>query len=124
MLSKLDKMFQMRIEFLAHLRKTREPDLPVEPLDITLKQSQQLVRSLILKGVEEMFEALVHFKNWKTHKLTENKEFDKEAFLEEMVDAFNYFLSACTMLGISSDEFFDAFVKKDRIIHERLENGY
>ena len=29
----------------------------------------------------------------KTHKLTENKSFDREEFLEEIVDAFNYFFS-------------------------------
>ena len=46
--------------------------------DLANKASQQVCRDLALRGVEEMFEALQHLKNWKPHKLTEEKEFNKE----------------------------------------------
>lgn len=120
----LKKMFEMRQNFLSHLRETREPELPHFPLQIEEKSSQRLLRSFMLKGVEEVFEALTHLKNWKTHKLTEVRTFDKEAFLEEYVDAMNFFLSGLVLLGITPEEFFKAYVKKDKIIHERLTNGY
>ena len=97
------------------------PDMPI---DIREKKNQQFCRDLALKGVEEMFEALQHLKNWKTHKLTENKEFNKEAFLEEIVDAFNYFFSLIILAGFTSEDLFNAYVEKDKKIHKRIENKY
>lgn len=94
------------------------------PVDISKKESQQVVRDTVLKGVEEMFEALQHLKNWKPHRDTEVKDFNHEAFLEEYVDAFNYFLAVPIMLGIDADELFKAYLRKDAIIHERLKKGY
>lgn len=94
------------------------------PLDISEKESQQHVRDTMLKGVEEMFEALQHLKNWKPHRTTEIADFDHVAFLEEYVDAFNYFLSVLVMLGIDAEELFEAYTRKDNIIHDRLKKDY
>mgnify|MGYP006270572643 CR=1 FL=1 len=63
-------------------------------------------------------------KNSKAHRLTEVKDFDQEAFLEEYVDAFNFFLAVPIMLGIDADKLFEAYKKKDDIIHERIKKGY
>ena len=71
-----------------------------------------------------MFEALGHLKNWKPHRNTEVREFNQEEFLEEIVDAFNYFFSLLVLTGVSAEDLFDAYVKKDSIIHERLRSGY
>ena len=71
-----------------------------------------------------MFEALQHLKNWKPHRSTEVKDFNREEFLEEVVDAFNYFLSLLVLTGVSADELFDAYSKKDQVIHKRLKSGY
>lgn len=121
---KLDEIFRLRESFMRSINEKIPgvyPDWPVSLLD---KKSQQSLRDSALKGVEEMFEALQHLKNWKPHRMTEIKDFDKEEFLEETVDAFNYFFALLVMMGITSDEFFDAYTKKDKIIHERLEKGY
>ena len=72
----------------------------------------------------EMFEALGHLKNWKPHRQTEMPEIDREEFLEEIVDAFNYFFSLIILIGVDVEEFYDAFKKKDEIIRERVLNGY
>ena len=47
-----------------------------------------------------------------------------DSFLEEYVDAFNYFLSVLVMLGVSAEEFFEAYEHKDRVIHDRLKKDY
>lgn len=117
-------MLELRESFMKSLAEKQPSVLQKWPLDIKEKASQQTVRDTVLKGVEEMFEALQHLKNWKPHRTTEVADFDHEAFLEEYVDAFNYFLSVLVMLGISSDELFEAYVKKDKIIHERINRGY
>ena len=100
------------------------PTDPSYPLDLSDKKNQQYARDVALRGVEEMFEALQHLKNWKPHRTTENTEFDRDAFIEEMVDAFNYFFSLVILSGFTSDDLFEAYVKKDKIIHERLREGY
>ena len=96
----------------------------VWPLDLSIKQNQQHVRDMALRGVEEMFEAIQHLKNWKPHRKTEIIEFDRDEFLEEIVDAFNYFLSILVLTGFSEDDLIDAYRKKDKIINDRLETGY
>ena len=48
----------------------------------------------------------------------------KKFFLEEVVDAFNYFLSVLVLTGVSADELYDAYCRKDEIIHNRLKEGY
>lgn len=121
---KLEKMISLREEFMRALADARPAVLQKWPVDITTKDGQQAVRDTVLKGVEEMFEALAHLKNHKAHRLTEVKDFDQEAFLEEYVDAFNFFLAVPIMLGISVDELFDAYLKKDKIINERIVKGY
>lgn len=121
---KLEKMFELREAFMLAM-KDRSRGYQVEwPVEIGAKKSQQLLRETTLKGVEELFEALSELKNWKSHKVTEDKEVDKEAFLEEMVDAFNYFFAALVLVGVTPQELFDAYSKKDKVIHDRLNGGY
>ena len=121
---RLQKMFDLREKFMRDLAAARPAVLQKWPVDIVSKEGQQAVRDTVLKGVEEMFEALAHLKNHKAHRLTEVKDFDQEAFLEEYVDAFNFFLAVPIMLGITTEELFEAYEKKDKIINERIRRGY
>ena len=124
MSDKLDKMFSLRAEFMRAIQDNRPGVLPEWPVNLHEKESQQALRDTALKGVEEMFEALGHLKNWKPHRNTEVREFNREEFLEEIVDAFNYFFSLLVLTGVSADDLYDAYVKKDCIIHERIRTGY
>jgi dimeric dUTPase (all-alpha-NTP-PPase superfamily) len=121
---KLDVMLAMREEFMTALAAKNKAIIQKWPVDIKEKSSQQTVRDTLLKGVEEIFESLAEFRNWKNHRQTENVSFNREKFLEEYVDAFNYFLAALVMMGIDSKELFDAYVKKDAVIHKRIIDGY
>ena len=123
-MDKLDEMFRLRRAFMKSMKESKPGIYPEWPVDISEKESQQLLRDTALKGVEEMFEALGHLKNWKPHRSTEITEFDRDEFLEEIVDAFNYFFSILVLTGVTSDELFNTYVKKDDIIHKRLQTGY
>jgi len=123
-MDKLDEMFRLRQSFMEAMKEVKPGIYPSWPVDISEKESQQLLRDTALKGVEEMFEALGHLKNWKPHRTTEITEFDRDEFLEEIVDAFNYFFSILVLTGVTSDELFNTYVKKDDIIHKRLQTGY
>ena len=121
---KLESIFAKRESFM-HLIKLKYPDAYNSwPVDISDKVSQVLLRDTALKGVEEMFEALGHLKNWKPHRDTDIPEIDREEFLEEIVDAFNYFFSLIILMGVDVDEFYNAFNKKDEIIRDRIKKNY
>ena len=120
----LREMFKMREEFMKSLNEAFPGTYEKIPLDLFQKKHQQICRDVALKGVEEMFEALQHLKNWKPHKKTEVKSFNKDEFLEEIVDAFNYFLTLIILTGFNENDLYESYVKKDQIIHERLKNEY
>ena len=124
MSDKLEKMLELREGFMKALLDTKPDILPEWPVNVSQKEAQQALRETVLKGVEEMFEALGHLKNWKPHRQTEIVDFDREEFLEEFVDGMNYFLSVLVLLGHDADDLFRVYCKKDKIIHERLKKGY
>ena len=123
---KLENMFLKRLEFINEMKATIPGSYPVFPLDMSKKESQQVCRDLALKGVEEMFEALQHLKNWKPHRQTDLSEevVNKDEFLEEIVDAFNYFFAMLIVTGFNQNELYEAFLKKHDIIINRLKDGY
>jgi len=122
---KLEEMFKLRLSFMNMMKEHIPESYPEFPVDITEKSSQQVCRDLALKGVEEMFEALQHLKNWKPHRKTEiNDALNKEEFLEEVVDALNYFFAMLIVTGFDDKELFEAYLKKDKKIRERLLDGY
>lgn len=123
-MDKLDAMFELRERFMEALNEKIPGATPTKTLDLGKKKDQQICRDVALKGVEEMFEALQHLKNWKPHRVTEVSGFDREKFLEEMVDAFNYFFSLLIMTGFDSDDLFREYLRKDGVIHKRLIDGY
>ena len=121
---RLTELFELRKSFMKTLEAARPGTYPEWPVNISEKKSQQVLRDTALKGIEEMFEALQHLKNWKPHRATEIQDFDKEEFLEEVVDAFNYFLSVLALVGVDENDFYEAYLKKDQIIRDRISNGY
>ena len=121
---KLHQIFSLRNSFMEMIKDKFPDSYPEWPVDLSSKQAQITCRETALKGVEEMFEALQHLKNWKPHRKTEMPEIDREEFLEEIVDAFNYFLSLIILIGVDVEEFHKAFLKKDEIIRSRLKEGY
>jgi len=121
---RLTDIFSLRESFMIELQKSNKDANPAWPLDLSSKGDQQYVRDIALRGVEEMFEALQHLKNWKPHRKTEISDFNSAEFLEEVVDAFNYFFSLLILVGYDADDLYEAYCKKDKIIHNRLKSDY
>ena len=113
MSDRLSEIFKRRESFMNRLRESIPDSSTSWPVDLSIKENQQHVRDMALRGVEEMFEALQHLKNWKPHRQTEIKEFDREEFLEEIVDAFNYFLSILVLTGFDENDLMLAYRRKD-----------
>lgn len=52
------------------------------------------------------------------------QEFDKQNARVEVVDLFHFLISAAQVLGMSADDVYDAYLKKNKVNHNRQEAGY
>ena len=93
-------MFFMQKEFkdlITEYLKDSRPD----------ESKKELFHKLVNKLIEEAEEV--------------RKEFnDKQKLTEELVDLVKFVISICLEFNISSDEFFEAFVKKSELNKERF----
>lgn len=122
---RLHDMFEMRKVFMRSLADAVPDSGPAEwPLDLSQKKNQRICRDVALRGVEEIFEAVQNLKGWKPHRVSDVSDFDRDKFLEEIVDAMNYFFSLLILAGYSEDDLHAAYIMKDKIITDRLTNGY
>jgi hypothetical protein len=120
----LKLLFELREEYMRRLTEKTGCYSEGWPMDLTKKSSQLMARDIVLRGVEEMFEALQELKNAKPHRQTDLPQFNEDHFLEEVVDGFNYFLSVLILTGFTEEDLLKAYVSKHKKILERIENGY
>ena len=52
------------------------------------------------------------------------QKFDEQNARVEVVDLFHFLISAAQVLGMSADDVFDAYVKKNAVNFQRQESGY
>ncbi len=52
------------------------------------------------------------------------QKFDSQNARVEVVDLFHFLISIAQVLGMSADDVYDAYVKKNRVNHERQDSGY
>jgi hypothetical protein len=117
----LEELFELRKSFMQEI-ETRIPGTYPENAPITEPSTQKIVREITLRGVEEIFEALQHLKGWKNHRSDVDCTVDEDEFLEEIVDAFNYFFSLMILANITPTKFEKAFRSKDEKIRNRIRN--
>jgi hypothetical protein len=120
----LRHIFGLQVGLMEHLRDAGKLETASWPLDISLKKSQQICRDTLLKAVEEMFEAVNELKNRKFHRTTELVEFDRDAFVMELIDSFHFQLEALIFVGVTPQEFADVYARKNAIVHKRIDEGY
>jgi dimeric dUTPase (all-alpha-NTP-PPase superfamily) len=52
------------------------------------------------------------------------QKFDLQNARVEVIDLFHFLISLARTLGMSADDVFDAYVKKNKVNHERQNSGY
>lgn len=121
----MDKLREMWIQqeaFMKLLQKERSfPNYPVDP---TSKFGQKFLKGITHECMHELFEANLLLKNSKDHRVTDVTEFDRDSYVEELVDALHYFFEIAILSGVSLDELHRAYMKKGQVNIERIEGGY
>jgi len=52
------------------------------------------------------------------------QEFDEQNARVEVIDLFHFLVSLAQVLGMSSDDILEAYIKKNEVNHNRQESGY
>ena len=52
------------------------------------------------------------------------QEFDKQNARVEIVDLFHFLISLAQVMGMSADDVYDAYLKKNKVNHNRQDCGY
>ena len=119
MQDRLEQVFLLREDFMRKISAQIPNAYPDWPIDLSIKENQKAIREFAFRGMEELFEALLHLKNWKDHR-NGDVDFDRAEFLEEMIDAYKYFTAILVLVGVDAAEFFEAYEKKHKKICARL----
>ena len=117
----LEEAFSRQTRFMEMLREKGK--MGEWPVDLTTKDGQKTVKDVLFCMIEELMEASFTLKN-KAHRLTDANEVDVEHYKEELGDAFAFFMEVCIFSGISAEELYQQFCRKNAIVQERLRNGY
>ena len=122
MMDKLKEMWLQQEQFMDLLRNHR--NFPEYPVDLTSKSGQKFLKGITHECMHELFEANQALKNSKDHRATDVKDFDREHYVEELVDALHYFFEIAILSNVQVDELYSAYMKKGNINIERIKNGY
>ena len=106
-LFELQKVFQRRLYGIKKLPDNRPEQLPMQ------------VTSLIAE-IGEILELNQKWKSWKKNPV----DYDRNEMLFEVADAFHFLINIALFLDFDADEIFDAFLKKNKINHERQDKNY
>ena len=52
------------------------------------------------------------------------QEFDQQNARVEIVDLFHFLISLAQVMGMSADDVYDAYLKKNKVNHKRQDSGY
>ena len=122
MIDRLLQMYDQQRSFMELLQKKR--GFPEFPVDLASKAGQKVCKQVAFDAMGELFEAIQELRNSKDHRATNVGGFDREHYVEELVDCLHYFFEITLLSGVSADELYDAFMKKGQINCDRINNGY
>ena len=121
-MDKFQEMWEQQKAFMELLQARR--GFPSFPVDMTSKSGQKFLKSITHECMHELFEANQTLKNSKDHRATDIKDFNREHYVEELVDALHYFFEIAILSGVSMEELYSAYIEKGKTNMYRIESGY
>ena len=110
----LNEIFEEQIR----LNEKINPDLYTEIDDPEVKRQRFLQFELALR--QESAEAIDSL-NWKWWKKDDD---DWDNIKVELVDMLHFWVSMCTVAGLSAQDVIDLYLKKNQLNHKRQNEGY
>ncbi len=110
------KIFKQKVHFSAEAWSGSSSNLHT-------KEGNYLIRDMLNAAAQEIGETIQVMKNWKAWKATEMPT-DVTHFKEEFVDILHFLIEAAILAGITPDELFDLYFKKNEVNHFRQDSKY
>ncbi len=110
-----------KLEAIFALQETLNKRIGVDTAALDEKGQVQWTLNYIRAMQQEMAELTdsVPWKWWAKY-----QTFDKQNARVEVVDLFHFLVSIAQVLGLSADDIYQAYVKKNQINHQRQDSGY
>lgn len=92
---------------------------------VTADMDEEEQKKWILNYVRAMQQELAELTDsvpWKWW--AKYQEFDKQNARVEVVDLFHFLISLAQVLGMSAEDVYEAYVKKNKVNHDRQDSGY
>jgi len=117
----LEDIFERQTSFIEELRI--DDKLPEYPVDLTTKPGQRLIKETVFNMIEELAEASFTLKN-RMHRSTDVRVLDIAHYKEELGDALAYLIEVCILSGFSPQEIHEEYCRKNKVVSDRLKDGY
>lgn len=113
-MDKLEDLFKRQRELQEYFGNQLE--------NFSEEERQQYTKDNILGLLDETHEILRET-NWKHWRKTK-KEVSHENLLEEISDAFHFYINICLVWGFDANQLYEAYLKKDKEIYKRIDGDY
>jgi dimeric dUTPase (all-alpha-NTP-PPase superfamily) len=119
MMDRLEEMLKMQEALQTKYNGGERPG------DMVGVARMNYVRTMVLATEDELHEALreTQWKPWSHHD-GDRDNINRPAFLAEMIDAWHFYMNLLLVANITADEFFNEYLRKNGINHDREDNGY
>jgi dimeric dUTPase (all-alpha-NTP-PPase superfamily) len=117
-----EELFADRLEEMLKLQEQLQLRfLGANPYFLGGERRKNYVKEMVLATTDELHEALreVPWKSW-----SKNVSGDNEKFKDELVDALHFFLNLMLVSGMTADELFTRYLRKNNVNHGRIDDGY
>jgi len=112
-MDKLDSIFAMQEQLNARIGVDLSKLNEAEQINWVLNYTRAMQQEMA-----ELVDS-VPWKWWAKY-----QQFDKQNARVEVVDLFHFLISLAQTLGMSAEDVFDAYVKKNKVNHDRQAAGY
>lgn len=120
MMDRLEEMLKMQEALQTKYNGGERPG------DMVGAARMNYVRTMVLATEDELHEALreTQWKPWSHHSGSSFSNIKREEYKAELVDAWHFFMNLLLVADITADEFFNEYLRKNGINHDREDNGY
>lgn len=91
--------------------------------NLNTKAGNVFLYDMLNAAMHELSEAVQTTKNWKAWKQTPVPA-DVNHFKEELIDALHFYVEACLLAGITAEELYSLYFKKNKVNQFRQSSNY
>jgi len=110
-----------KLEEIFQLQEGLNKRIGVDTSTLTEEEKIQWVLNYTRAMQQETAELIdsVPWKWWAKY-----QEFDEQNARVEVIDLFHFLISAAQVLGMTADDVYEAYTKKNKVNHDRQDSGY